>query len=455
MRQQARLLLGARVGSLDEYLAIGGSEGLTSAIAGRPDVVIERMKRSGLRGRGGAGFATGLKWEAVRAAQPGPKQMVCNAAEGEPGTFKDRYLMRRNPYQVVEGLAIAAYAVGAQEAHFALKRSFEPELKAIRRAVDEMTRAGLLGAFPIEVHAGPDEYLFGEEKALLEVIEGNLPMPRILPPYQEGLFATPGSPNPTAVNNVETLANVPHIMREGPEWLRASGTETSPGTMLFTISGDVRVPGIYELPLGTPLRVLISDVAGGPPEGRSVKAVFPGASAAVLTSAQLDVPMDFDAMKQAGSGLGSGLGSAGFVVYDESACIVRALADFSRFLWIESCAQCPACKHGTGDITTALDRIERGEGSETDMTTAFERTRTVTDGQRCALPSGEALLVSSCLESFEDEFRTHVKERTCAYPRELPFPKFLDYDETAGRFIYDERYRHKRPDWTYEDPQPS
>jgi NADH-quinone oxidoreductase subunit F len=433
------------VRSLDEYLTAGGSEGLTKALATSPEAAIEEVKRSGLRGRGGAGFLTGTKWESVRGSDPGStKHAVCNAAEGEPGTFKDRWLMRRNPYQVIEGLAIAAYAVGAQSAHIALKRSFEPELAATRRAIDEMSAAGVLGAFEIEVHEGPDEYLFGEEKAMLEVLEGNLPMPRILPPFQEGLFATAGSPNPTLVNNVETLANVPHIVREGAEWFRRSGTESSPGTMAFTVSGDVQAPGVYELPLGTSLRTLVEEVAGGPLEGRAVKAVFPGASAGILSAGQLDVPMDFDALKE----IGSGLGSAGFVVYDESACIVSALLDFSRFLWIESCAQCPACKEGTADITTALEHLEGGEGTDLDLSTALERTKTVTGGQRCALPTGEALLVSSALELFETEFREHLGAK-CPRPRALPFPKFLDYDEASGRFIYDERYREKGPDWMY------
>ena len=437
-------VLGSSASSLDEYLAAAGGEGLTKAIASSPEAVIEEVKLSGLRGRGGAGFPTGAKWEAVRGSGPGAHHLVCNAAEGEPGTFKDRWLMRRNPYQMIEGLAIAAFAIGAQEAHVALKRSFERELAAVNRAISEMTTAGLLGAFPIAVHDGPDEYLFGEEKALLEVIEGNPPMPRILPPYQEGLFASAGAPNPTAVNNVETLSNVPGILREGADRFRRHGTESSPGTMLFTVCGDVLTPGVYELPLGTPLRTLVEEIAGGPPDGRAIKAVFPGASAGILTADHLDVPMDFDSLKE----VGSGLGSAGFVVYDSSACIVHALYDFSRFLWIESCAQCPACKHGTGDITAALERIERGEGSDEDLGVAMARTNTVTDAQRCALPSGEVALVRSCLSFFEDEFRSHLGTR-CPNPRELPFPKLLDYDENEGRFSYDERYRDKRPDWTY------
>jgi NADH:ubiquinone oxidoreductase subunit F (NADH-binding) len=446
MKSKAGELIGAAYDSLDAYLADGGSEGLTKALASDPVQVIDEVKRSGLRGRGGAGFPTGAKWASVRDAGPGDHHMVCNAAEGEPGTFKDRWLIRRNPYQLVEGLAIAAFAVGAQEAHVALKSSFEPELDAVRRAIREMTEAGLLGAFTIHVHEGPDEYLFGEEKALLEVLEGNPPMPRILPPYQEGLFASVGSPNPTAVNNVETLSHVPNIISRGADWFRGFGTESSPGTMAVSVCGDVQTPGVYELPLGTPLRTLVEDIAGGPPEGRSIKAIFPGASAGVLTAQHLDLPLDFDAMKEAGSGLGS----AGFVVYDSTACIVHAVRDFSRFLWIESCAQCPACKQGSDDITAALEAIERGEGTEAEISIALGRTATVTDGQRCALPSGEAFLVRSCLEYFGDEFRAHLGTR-CPNPRDMPFPKIVDYDEAAGRFMFDERYRYKQADWTYAD----
>jgi NADH:ubiquinone oxidoreductase subunit F (NADH-binding) len=442
-QETGTLLADAPVGTLDEYITIGrGSEGLTNALRQGPEETIAEVKRSGLRGRGGAGFPTGRKWETVRGSSPGTHHMVCNAAEGEPGTFKDRFLMRRNPYAVIEGLAIAAYAVGAQEAHIALKRSFSPELAGIRRAIDEFTAAGLLGTMPIVVDEGPDEYLFGEEKALLEVIEGNPPMPRILPPFQEGLFATPGSANPTAVNNVETLANVPRIMRAGADRFRSVGTDTSPGTMLFTVTGDVKALGVYELPLGTPLRTLVEEIAGA----RSVKAIFPGASASILTAGQLDVPLEFDAFSK----IGSGLGSAGFVVYDDSACIVRALLGFSRFLWIESCAQCPPCKQGADDITKALERIERGEGEELDLTTMNERALTVTDGKRCALPNGEAFLTASCLQAFPEEFREHLG-RECPRPRDLAFPKIVDFDETNGRFIYDERYRRKRPDWTYDE----
>jgi NADH:ubiquinone oxidoreductase subunit F (NADH-binding) len=215
--------------------------------------------------------------------------------------------------------------------------------------------------------------------------------------------------------------------------------------MLFTISGDVRVPGVYELPLGTPLRTLVYEIAGGPPSDREVKAVIPGASSAALTRDLLDTPMDFDAMKDIGSGLGSG----GFVVYDDSACLVSVVAAFSRFLYVESCAQCSACKAGSSDITAALERIERGEGSQVDLDTALARCVTVTDGQRCALPTGESILVSSAIRTFESEFRDHLG-RACPLPRELRFPKFLDYDPYTTSFSYDTRYHLKRPDWSYE-----
>jgi NADH:ubiquinone oxidoreductase subunit F (NADH-binding) len=263
----------------------------------------------------------------------------------------------------------------------------------------------------------------------------------------EGLFRRPGSPNPTAVNNVETLANVPLIIDRGPEWFRSFGTEDSPGTMLFTLSGDVRSPGVYELPLGYSLRDLVEGVGGGVPEGRRLKMVFPGASNTIITPEQLDTPLGFDPMRAVGTGLGSG----GFVVYDDSACIVRAALAFSRFLYVESCAQCPACKHGTGAITDLLERIDRGEGSDADVETILARALTVTDAQRCALPTGETLIAQSAVQVFGSEFAEHLG-RACPRPRDLPVPKIVDFDEVAGDFRFDERYHLKQPDWTYAEP---
>jgi NADH-quinone oxidoreductase subunit F len=419
---------------------------MADALKLSPAEVVEEVRRSGLRGRGGAGFPTGIKWRTVHEDPCPTRFVVCNAAEGEPGTFKDRWLLRMNPYQVLEGLAIAAHAAGAQKAFIGIKAGFETEIGRLQQAMEEMASRDLLGPAPVELVGGPDEYLFGEEKALLEVIEGNPPLPRIIPPFMEGLFREPGSTNPTVVNNVETLANVPHIVRNGSEWFRSMGTEKSPGTMVFTLSGDVRHPGLYELPLGYSLRDLVFRIGGGPPEGRKTKAIFPGASSTVLLPEQLDTPLDFDAMKAVGSGLGSG----GFVVYDDSACMVRATRSLSRFLYVESCAQCPACKHGTGQITDLLDRIDRGEGSDLDFETILARCLTVTDGQRCALPTGESLLVQSAIQVFGSEFAEH-SGRGCPRPRDLPVPKMIDFDERAGRFVYDERYRLKQPNWTYAD----
>lgn len=439
-----RILLSDDPLTLDRYLDEGGGEGLARAAKIGPDDTIEEVRRSGLRGRGGGGFPTGVKWRSVRDAE-GTRYLAVNGAEGEPGTFKDRWLIRMNPYAVLEGTAIAAAAVGVEQAYIGLKAGFEAEIQRLGEAMREMEAEGILGPTPIQVVPGPDEYLFGEEKALLEVIEGSDPLPRIVPPYMEGLFRGHGRPNPTVVNNVETLANVPFIVRQGADAFRATGTEDSPGTMIFTVSGDVRRPGVWELPLGSSLYDLVFEVAGGPPEGRRLKALFPGASSTVLTLEQVDTPLDFGSMRK----VGSGLGSAGFVAYDDTACIVRTTRTYSRFLYVESCAQCPACKHGTGEITELLDRIDRGEGSEADMETILARALTVTDAQRCALPTGETLLVQSAIQQFWEEFEAHMG-RPCPSDREIPVPKFTDYDPGTG-FTLDERYALKQPDWTYAD----
>lgn len=428
------LLPATPVASVADHIAAGGGEGLRLALQRGPEAVVEEVSRAGLRGRGGAGFPTGRKWRTVRDDPCATRYLVCNAAEGEPGTFKDRRLLRDDPYLVVEGTAIAAFAVGADGAFIALKRAFEPEVAALERAIGELRAHGLLGPVPLELVAGPEDYLFGEEKALLEVIEGKPPLPRILPPYQVGLFAAQRSPNPTVVNNVETLANVPLIMRHGAAWFRSRGTPSSPGSMLFTLVGDVRRSGVYELPLGATLGHLIHDVGGGPQQGRTVKAVFPGASNRVLVGDQLDLALDFDAMRQAGSALGS----AGFVVYDDSACMVGAAAAFSRFLYAESCGQCPACKQGSRIITECLERLERGTATDDDLDTVRSRCRSVTGGARCGLPVGESLLVSSVLDAFGDEFAHHV-DRGCSNPRRLPVPELVDFDASARRFVYEGR----------------
>jgi NADH:ubiquinone oxidoreductase subunit F (NADH-binding) len=397
-----------------------------------------------LRGRGGAGFPTGEKWRTVRTTGTGIRFAVCNAAEGEPATFKDRTLLRRNPYQVIEGLAIAAYAVGAERAFIGLKESFPQEIERLADALREMQEADALGGAQIDLVLGPDHYLLGEETGLEEVIEGKDPLPRVLAPFVQGLWSSPTSDNPTAMNNVETLANVPNIVAEGADWLRANGTDASPGTMLFTLCGDVRREGVFELPLGTPMRYLVEDLGGGQPEGRTIRAIVPGAANTVIIPEQLDTPMDFESMKQ----VGTALGAAGFAVFDDSACMVRTALMYTRFLWVESCAQCPPCKFGSGEITAQLERMEAEKGELADLDLILARARTVTDGQKCALPTGTSLLVQSFVQVFLQEFQGHAG-KACSKPRDLVFPKITDWDESSGRFVYDLRYPKKQADWTY------
>jgi NADH-quinone oxidoreductase subunit F len=437
-------LLDAAPKSFDEYVASGGGRGLEIALSSAPDAIIEEVAKSGLRGRGGAGFPTGEKWRTVRTTGTGTRYAVCNAAEGEPATFKDRILLRQNPYQVIEGLAIAAYAVGARQAFIGLKETFGDENERVAQALGEMEQAEALGGVSIEIVSGPDHYLLGEETGLEEVIEGRDPLPRVLAPYIQGLWSSPNSDNPTAMNNVETLANVPPIVAEGADWLRANGTDDSPGTMLFTVCGDVRREGVFELALGTPMRHLVEELAGGSRESLAIKAVVPGSSNTVISPQQLDTPMDFESMKA----VGSALGAAGFAVFDESACIVRVAQMYSRFLWVESCGQCPPCKLGSAEITAQLDRIEAGKGELGDLDVILARAKTVTDGQKCALPTGTSLLMQSFVHVYLAEFQEHAG-RVCPRPRELVFPKIVDWDESAMRFAYDLRYPSKQPDWTY------
>ena len=455
------LLPDAPVTSLDAYLATEtGGLGVAAAQRLGPAATIDLVLRSGLRGRGGGGFLTGRKWAGI-AAQAGTRRyVVCNGAEGEPGTFKDRALLRANPYQLVEGMIIAAFAVGAEEAFICVKRSFERELDNVTRAVQEFQAAGICNDCTVSVVGGPDEYLFGEEKAMLEVIEGKPPLPRWFPPYEHGLFAAGpqqgweagprdsqtrrDDPNPTLVNNVETLSNIPHILVRGADWFRSMGTDDSPGTVVCTVVGDVVAPDVGEVELGTPLRAVIDAIGSGLPEGRTAKAVFSGVANPVVTAAHLDVPVSYEGFQT----VGSGMGSAGFIVYDDTACMVAAAYRLSRFLYIESCGQCPPCKLGSGEITRHLERIEAGVGDDDDIGAIAGWLDRVTDGNRCYLAVEERVMVSSVLREFPEEFAEHVEAHRCPRPRQLPVPKLLDLAD--GRATYDETFWHKRPDWTYE-----
>ena len=457
------LLNSEPITSLDAYLATGsGGAGLRRAQEIGPSATIEEVLRSGLRGRGGGGFPTGKKWAGIASRPSGRSYVVCNGAEGEPGTFKDRALLRANPYQLVEGVIIATFATGSDEAFICLKASFEREIGAVTRAVQEFQAAGICTDCTVTIVAGPDEYLFGEEKAMLEVIEGKPPLPRWFAPHEHGLFATapqlgwestsrpgrPGDegPNPTLVNNVETLSNVPHILARGADWFRSIGTAESPGTIVATVVGDVLAPDVGEIEFGTSLRAVIDAVGSGLPVGRTVKAVFSGVANPVVTAAHLDTPVSYEGFRA----IGSGIGSAGFIVYDDTTCMVDAAYRFSRFLSVESCGQCPPCKIGSGEITEHLRRIETGAGGDDDLAGIARWLERVTDGNRCYLAVEEQQMVSSILRAFPEEFAEHIEHGACPRPRALPIPKLVDLAE--GRAVYDETFWRKRPDWTYESP---
>ncbi len=424
------LLKDEPIASLDDYLAVGGGEGLSRALEIGPEDTIAEVRRAGLRGRGGAGFPTGIKWRGLRADPASTKYVVCNGAEGEPGTFKDRWLLRTNPYQVLEGLQIAAFAVGAAEAFIAIKRRFRPEGIALKRALTEMSEAGLTGDLPVGIVEGPDDYLFGEEKALLEVVEGNDPLPRLYPPYVQGLFEEADESKPAVVNNVETLSNAPHILRNGADWFRSMGTEESPGTMVFTVSGDVRREAVAELELGTPLSFLVYGIGEGLRAGRRVKAALSGVSNRPVPGRLLDTPLSFEGM----SAIRSGLGSGGFIVYDDTTCMAQVGHILSGFLHRESCGQCPPCKLGTGALRDLFGEVQSGrsDGGEVDEIAAW--ILRVTDANRCGLGSGQQVLADGIYGEFGEDLIHHLDGAGCPSPRELKVPSFVDWDREAGEF---------------------
>ncbi|MCB0993609.1 MAG: hypothetical protein KDB21_00865 [Acidimicrobiales bacterium] len=449
------------IDSIRDYLATDvGGRGIAAARRLGPAATIDAIAASGLRGRGGGGFPTGTKWAGIARQRDGKRYLVCNGAEGEPGTFKDRALLRANPYQVAEGLMIAAFAIDADAAFVCLKASFELERDAITQALAELQQADLAIDCEVTVVAGPDEYLFGEEKAMLEVIEGKPPLPRWLPPYEHGLFAASpqegweaaphgaqrrtDEPNPTLVNNVETLANATHILANGVDWFRSMGTDRSPGSIVATVVGDVVAPDVGEVELGTPLRAVIDAVGSGTAPGRHVKAVFSGVANPVVTADQLDAPVSYEGFES----VGSAMGSAGFIVYDDTACMIGAALRFSRFLSIESCGQCPPCKLGSAEITRLLDQVERGRATVADVAAIAGWLDRVTDGSRCFLATEERRVVASVLRSFPDELAQHLDDGRCPLPGERPMPKLVDL--AGGRATYDTSYWRKQPDWTYK-----
>lgn len=432
--------------TLEDYLAIGGFQALKKAVKMTPMQIIHEIKKSFLRGRGGAGFPTGIKWEGVHRNQDitlgraPQKYLVCNCSEGEPGTYKDRYLIQKNPYTLIEGMIIASYAIGTVDAMICIKEIFKKEIAILERAIQECITAGYVGEnamgsghyLPLKLTFGPDSYLLGEDRAQLEVIEGKPPWPRakgIIPVYV-GLYG-----QPTVVNNVETLATVPHIIRKGADWFKSIGTADTPGTMIFTLTGDINRPGMYELPMGTPLRTLIDVYGGGPKMERHVKVVFSGPTNSVIPASKLDTPLDFGSMRKIPSGLGSG----GFIVLDNTACVLKAGLDFAKFLAIESCGQCSSCKTGTGRIARGLELLEEGRATEESVLAILEDCEHIKGQGHCYLCTEPGLEIGSIFHHFPDDVIEHL-EYGCLKNRHPVMPKIKSFDEETHTFTFDEGY---------------
>ena len=465
-----RVLYPQPITDLDDYRERGGGEGLEAARKVEPAALILELEASGLRGRGGAGFPTGTKWRTVaeHASPVLPTTVVVNGAEGEPGTFKDRTILRNDPYQVVEGALIAARAVGASNIIFGLKKSFGEEVARLRGAIDEIIAAGWAGVVELEVFEGPNEYLYGEETALLETLDGRYPFPRLAPPFRRGVtevvdttaeassgsglsapieMAGPGGdevPPPTLVDNVETLANVPRIIARGADWFRTHGTQESPGTIVCTVTGSTRRHGVGEVPMGTPLREVIETIGGGAQAGRRIKAVLPGVAQGFIPENLLDTPLSYEDM----AAIGSGLGSAGFIVFDDSDDMAAVAAGVSRFLAVESCGQCTPCKHDGLHLADLMKKVCQSDAGDHDLSTIQKRVDTVADGARCYLAQQHQNVLTSLLELYGDEVQAHVGGGAEPVEPEL-IAELVDIDD--GVATWDERHREKQPDWSFDE----
>src|SRR5437773_11977114 len=404
---------------IEPYLRVGGYDAWRKCVMelSRGGIVAE-IRRSGLRGRGGAGFPTGTKWDKVLHHRIKERYFVCNAGEHEPGTFKDRYLLKHYPHQLLEGCLIAAFTVRAKASFIYVNQEYEEERANLAKAIEQARTRGLLGTnvlgtgldLDIELFAGQGSYVAGEETAMLESMQGRPAMPRQKPPFYPTDFGLYGKP--TLVNNVETLCNVPPLLLNGAAWFTKVGTEKSPGTMLFSLSGAVNRPGVYELPMGTPIRTLINECGGGVLNGRKVKAVFPGGpSFAMLTPDQLDTPMDFESLKHAGTGLGS----AGVIVVDDQTCMVATALKYGNFFKVESCGQCPPCRMGTINLAELLQKIEDGDGTEKDLASLLQLCGFVKGRGYCTVVTGASVVVESSLRTFRHEFEAHVAQKRCPF----------------------------------------
>ncbi|AEC20299.1 respiratory-chain NADH dehydrogenase, 51 kDa subunit [Pusillimonas sp. T7-7] len=408
---------------LEDYVKRGGYEALRKILTTgmTPDDVIAEVKASSLRGRGGAGFPTGLKWSFMPRTLPGQKYLVCNSDEGEPGTFKDRDILRFNPHIVIEGMAIAAYAMGITVGYNYIHGEIFEIYERFEEALEQARAAGFLGdkilgsEFSFQLHAfhGYGAYICGEETALLESLEGKKGQPRFKPPFPAsfGLYG-----KPTTINNTETFAAVPWIFRHSAQEYLDIGVANAGGTKLFSISGDVELPGNYEIPLGTPFSKLL-ELAGGMRGGRKLKAVIPGGSSAPVLPAEImmQTNMDYDSIAKAGSMLGSGA----VIVMDETRCMVKSLLRLSYFYFEESCGQCTPCREGTGWLYRMLARIENGQGRPEDLDVLDSVAHNIMGRTICALGDAAAMPVRSFIKHFRDEFAHHIEHKSCVVPKYL------------------------------------
>ncbi|MEA1888825.1 MAG: NADH-quinone oxidoreductase subunit NuoF [Pseudomonadota bacterium] len=398
--------------SLKSYLEIGGYSALKKILKEKTpaDEIIEEVKASGLRGRGGAGFPTGLKWSFMPRTAPGQKYIVCNSDEGEPGTFKDRDILRYNPHQLIEGMIIAGYCIGASVGYNYIRGEFWEPYERFEAALAEAREAGLLGAdiqgsgfdFDLHVHLGAGAYICGEETALLESIEGKKGQPRFKPPFPAG-FGLYGKP--TTINNTETLASIPVILEKGGSWFADLGKPNNGGTKLFSVSGHVNKPGNYEVPMGTPFKDLL-ELAGGVRDGRTLKAVIPGGSSVPVLPAHImmELDMDYDSIAGAGSMLGAG----SVIVMDDTTDMVDVLERLSHFYYEESCGQCTPCREGTGWLYRVIHRINSGAGKEEDLDLLADMADSIQGRTICALGDAAAMPVASFITRFRSEFEEKI-----------------------------------------------
>ncbi len=401
---------------LDEAISVRGYEALAKVLEeNNPDAVIAEIEKSGLRGRGGGGFPTGRKWKFTAANRGGKSYVVCNGDEGDPGAFMDRSVMEGDPHKLLEGIAIAAFAIGADEAYIYVRAEYPLAIKRLRKAIADAEARHFLGNnimgsnFNLEIHIkeGAGAFVCGEETALIASIEGERGMPRPKPPFpaNKGLFG-----RPTLINNVETLANVPVILLKGADWFSSMGTETSKGTKTFALTGEVNNTGLIEVPMGTTLREIIFDIGGGIRNGKKFKAVqIGGPSGGCLTEEYLDIPMDYDNLIKAGAMVGSG----GLVVMAEDTCIVEVARFFMNFTQNESCGKCVPCREGTKNMLKILEKIVAGNGEMSDLDLLEELAQSVKDGSLCGLGKTAPNPVLSTLKYFRDEYIAHIKDKKC------------------------------------------